>query len=161
MKYECNQDRYDFSTDVNTEDIKQYFREHNNGPFFSIFEIGMNGIRMDLLRVDPYVKYIRGFEFKASRGDFLADNKWQQYLKYCHTFSFVCPHGMIGKEELPKGIGLLWVYKYRYRRHESGRQWIEADWARMPKRSEVDKDTLLDMAMMLTYKVIWRKHDIF
>ena len=160
MRYRYNEDRYDFNTDVNTEDIKQYFREHNNGPFFSIFEIGMNGMRMDLLRVDPYVKYIRGFEFKASRQDFLADKKWKRYLRYCHTFSFVCPVEVIGKDELPKGIGLMWVYKYKHK-NNSGRYWIEADWVKRPQKNSVTKDTLLDMAMMQTYKVIWRKHDIF
>lgn len=50
-----------------------------------------------------------GYEIKVSRSDFTSDTKWQKYLDYCNEFYFVCPDGLIRKEELPKGVGLLWV----------------------------------------------------
>ena len=70
MQYDLNSDIYDFSSDVVTEDIKRYFKEHNDGSFFSIFEVGMNGIRFDLLRVEPEVQYIRGLSSKCQEGIF-------------------------------------------------------------------------------------------
>lgn len=48
-----------------------------------------------------------GYEIKVSRQDFLGDDKWRGYLKYCHEFYFVCPPGIIQPQELDDGIGLL------------------------------------------------------
>ena len=48
-----------------------------------------------------------GYEIKVNRGDFLRDNKWQGYLKYCTDFYFVAPPGIVQPEELPQDIGLL------------------------------------------------------
>lgn len=50
-----------------------------------------------------------GYEVKASRGDFIADTKWRNYLDYCHRFSFACPAGLIKPQELPPDVGLVWV----------------------------------------------------
>lgn len=48
-----------------------------------------------------------GYEIKVRRSDFLNDNKWQNYLPYCHLFYFVCPPGVIHEAELPEGVGLM------------------------------------------------------
>ena len=48
-----------------------------------------------------------GYEIKVSRSDFLGDNKWPQYLKYCSQFYFVAPSGVIKPDELPKRVGLV------------------------------------------------------
>ena len=48
-----------------------------------------------------------GYEIKVSRSDFLGDNKWPQYLKYCSQFYFVAPSGVIKPGELPKRVGLV------------------------------------------------------
>lgn len=48
-----------------------------------------------------------GYEIKISRGDWLRDEKWAEYLPLCHLFSIVAPKGLIQPEELPKGVGLL------------------------------------------------------
>lgn len=48
-----------------------------------------------------------GYEIKASRSDFLNDDKWKQYLEYCSQFYFVAPPGLIEPAELPKEVGLL------------------------------------------------------
>lgn len=51
---------------------------------------------------------ITGYEIKVSRGDFLGDPKWHLYLQYCNEFFFVVPKGLIRKEELPDGVGLIY-----------------------------------------------------
>lgn len=49
-----------------------------------------------------------GYEIKASKHDFLNDEKWRSYLPYCNEFYFVCPTKIISPEEMSDGIGLLW-----------------------------------------------------
>ena len=51
---------------------------------------------------------ITGYEIKVSRSDFTRDNKWHLYLQYCNEFFFVVPKGLIRKEELPDGVGLIY-----------------------------------------------------
>lgn len=53
-----------------------------------------------------------GVEIKVSRGDFLADKKWREYLPYCEKFYFACPKGLIQAHELGPGIGLIWVNEH-------------------------------------------------
>jgi len=53
-----------------------------------------------------------GYEIKISRSDFLRDKKWPEYLDYCHEFYFVCPWGMIQKNDIPDNrVGLCWITK--------------------------------------------------
>lgn len=52
-----------------------------------------------------------GYEIKVNRSDFLQDEKWPNYLKYCNEFYFVCPSGLIYPEELPHDVGLYYVSK--------------------------------------------------
>jgi hypothetical protein len=47
-----------------------------------------------------------GYEIKVSRRDFLADQKWEQYLDHCHEFSFVAAPGVIQVAELPATVGM-------------------------------------------------------
>lgn len=51
---------------------------------------------------------ITGYEIKVSRSNFLQDNKWHLYLQYCNEFFFVVPKGLIKKDELPDGVGLIY-----------------------------------------------------
>ena len=51
------------------------------------------------------------YEVKVNRNDFLKDNKWPGYLPYCNALYFVCPAELIAKEEVPAGVGLMWVSK--------------------------------------------------
>ncbi len=48
-----------------------------------------------------------GYEIKVSRQDFLRDEKWPNYLPFCHRFYFACPVGLIDPDELPKEVGLV------------------------------------------------------
>jgi len=53
--------------------------------------------------------YITGYEIKVDRGDFLADNKWMEYLPYCNYFYFICPKGLIDVGEVSADAGLMYV----------------------------------------------------
>ena len=49
-----------------------------------------------------------GYEIKISRGDFLHDDKWKNYLNYCTDFYFVVPNNnILSINEIPPGVGLL------------------------------------------------------
>lgn len=51
-----------------------------------------------------------GYEIKVSRADFLRDvqtAKFERYLPYFRRFYFACPAGLISKEEVPEGCGLM------------------------------------------------------
>lgn len=52
-----------------------------------------------------------GYEIKVAKADFRNDEKWPEYLKACNQFYFVCPWGLIDKDELPPEAGLLYVTK--------------------------------------------------
>lgn len=68
----------------------------------------------DFRRIDLWVlkktwspMTMTGYEIKINRQDFLNDQKWQEYVNYCHAFYFVCPLGLIHPDELPKEVGLM------------------------------------------------------
>lgn len=50
---------------------------------------------------------IFAYEIKTSRSDFLHDDKWMGYLKYCTDFYFIAPPDIIQVEELPPEAGLM------------------------------------------------------
>lgn len=54
---------------------------------------------------------ICGYEIKQCRHDFLADEKWVNYLPMCHKLYFVSPYRLIEPNELPNDVGLLWIAK--------------------------------------------------
>lgn len=156
--------RYVFSADVTIADIKKYFLEYNNkGPFFSMFETGINNLRFDLIRVNAFQHKVRIFEFKSCRQDFISDKKWGKYLRYCHTFTFVCARNVIKKEDLPPGIGLLWVFKWRHNTNNqtTGSWRLSADWIKRPKGRPVSQKDLLSLAFVLVNRVKYRKADVF
>ncbi len=114
-------------------------------------------IRLDAIMINVERQHIRGFEFKTSRNDFKSDNKWHKYLKYCNTFTFVCPEGVINKNELPNGIGLVYV-------SPDGRSWmiekVNFAWMKRPKSREVDKEVYLKMIESMLQKAKFRQGDI-
>ncbi|KAA8828131.1 MmcB family DNA repair protein [Bifidobacterium myosotis] len=64
--------------------------------------------------------WVHGYEIKVSRSDWLRDAKYERYRRYCDTLTVVCPKGMIGRDEMPGDIGLMWyepdTAALRYRR---------------------------------------------
>jgi hypothetical protein len=67
--------------------------------------------RIDAIVIDIRHRWVRGFEIKTDRTDFLQDKKFLDYSEFCSSFSFVCPSGLIKPEEVDKPIGLLWIEK--------------------------------------------------
>lgn len=50
------------------------------------------------------------YEGKVSRSDWtkeLRSGKWEHYLPFCHRMYFACPAGLVSKDELPAGTGLI------------------------------------------------------
>lgn len=94
--------------------LVKYCRERDLR-FFAHVKTGsyyMNQQRiLDGFAIAPqYAKTVTyGYEIKVSRSDFLRDKKWQEYLPVCSKFYFVCPVGIIKKEDLPDGIGLIYA----------------------------------------------------
>lgn len=96
---------------INAEDILQYLRSSG---FNGNLDVGVSEFcpygearRLDLFYFSRWNRETRGYEIKVSRSDFLADKKWQEYLKYCRVFYFVAPTGIIKPSELPPEIGLI------------------------------------------------------
>ena len=89
---------------------------HSNDVFIQECKSGPSNegyIRLDAwaMRKSWARPYTFGYEIKVSRGDFMADEKWEGYLQYCSDFYFVCPYKLIAPEELPQDVGLMWVSK--------------------------------------------------
>ncbi len=72
-------------------------------------EFTFNDLRIDAIIIDIRHRWVRGFEIKISRQDFLADSKWQYYSSFCSSLSVVCPNGLIQPDEVKKPFGLLWA----------------------------------------------------
>lgn len=145
---------------ITIADIEQYFVDNNSGPFFSMFETGLDSLKFDLIRINPYQQYVRIFEFKSCRADFTSDHKWQKYLPYCHTFTFVCPKEVILPNDLPPGIGLLWVFKWRWDTEIS--LWrTGSKWMKRPRKRDVNKDILLQLAFTMLSRVRWGGEKVF
>ncbi len=79
--------------------------------FHGVFvdEFTFKNLRIDAIIVDIKHRWIRGFEIKTSRSDFLSDKKWTQYTSFLSSLSIVCPAELIQKEEISKPFGLLWM----------------------------------------------------
>lgn len=103
---------------VTSYEIKEALaRKHGNREFFMAeVKNGPTGVVTgQLLQFDGVAIYkswsnpqIRGYEVKVSRSDFLRDAKYPCYLPYFHEFYFVVPKGMVQKNEVEEGIGLMW-----------------------------------------------------
>lgn len=81
-------------------------------------EYTWNGQRVDAIIVDIKTRWIRGYEIKVNRSDFLRDEKWQFYSQFLSSLSIVCPEGLIEKKEIPDPFGLMYVT-------EISHQWIK------------------------------------
>ncbi|MBD5657758.1 MAG: MmcB family DNA repair protein, partial [Candidatus Eremiobacteraeota bacterium] len=71
------------------------------------FSPAASGLRFDVVGVSKYTRQVRIYEVKSSRGDFLTDGKWRNYLNYCTHFAFVAPAGAIMRWELDRDVGLI------------------------------------------------------
>jgi len=110
---------------ITTEQIEAALAERYKGrgwaKFFQFrpmtsFEARVNAI--DLLAVGLWRKHdkIIAHEIKIARGDFLRDlkqfkSKHSIAIKISHEFFYVCPWGLIEKNELPEIAGLIYADK--------------------------------------------------
>jgi len=101
---------------VTSDDIKRLLaNKHAGDVLITECKNGQSWGR-DLRKLDAWVLHRSwsplttiGYEIKVSRQDFEQDQKWIEYVDYCHVFYFVCPAGLIRAVDLPKGIGLIWT----------------------------------------------------
>jgi hypothetical protein len=87
-----------------------------------------------------------GYEIKQFRSDFMNDNKWSDYLPLCNELYFVCPHGLIEKNEVPESTGLLWLAK------NGLRLWTKK---KAPYRKIEDPINLFKYILMCRVKIIF------
>ncbi|MCK5643710.1 MAG: MmcB family DNA repair protein [Gammaproteobacteria bacterium] len=85
-----------------------YVSECKNGQSYVEGLLKLDGLAIARSYANPMVT---GYEIKVSRSDFMQDEKWHHYLKYCNCFYFVCPTGLIDSAELPENIGPYWTSK--------------------------------------------------
>lgn len=103
---------------VRAEQVKLALaNKHGDDLFLTEVKTGRTYDNNELLKFDVLAMKkswanpcLYGYEVKVTRADFLQDQKWPGYMAYCHRFAFVCPKGLIQKEELPEEVGLIWYY---------------------------------------------------
>ncbi len=103
-------------------DVYKGLSRFNRWGNFIVPEYTYGDLRIDAIIINTQKKWVRGYEIKVSRNDFLNDEKWQLYSTFCSSLSVVCPFGLINKEDINKPFGLLWI----------GRNG-EYSWKRRPK----------------------------
>lgn len=67
------------------------------------------------------------YEIKHSRSDFLSDmkkpEKWKSYLEMAERLYYVCPNGLIKKEEVPAECGLIYqIDKNRFNKVKNAKK---------------------------------------
>lgn len=101
---------------ITADHIKELLaQKHSNDVFVSECKTGSSWDNSRITRILDAWAFQRsyrpltliGYEVKVSRSDFLNDNKWPEYLKYCNELYFVCPYGLIDIAELPENVGLI------------------------------------------------------
>lgn len=112
-------------------DIRKYLQTIGGWGSVYVPEYTYSHMRIDAAVIDIRSRWIRGFEIKMTRADFLADEKWLNYAEFCSSLSIVCPKGLIQREEIQKPLGLLWVSVC-----EKGTPYERpiGEWIRRPKR---------------------------
>jgi hypothetical protein len=109
-------------------------------------EAGQTGKRFDLWTMAPSWRKTNscGYEIKTSYADFKRDAKWNVYLPYCERFYFACPAELLSLLDIPKGIGLVWVWP-------DGR--IEE--IAKAKRNPVTEDARVKMMQRLLFRYVF------
>ena len=150
---------------IDVEDIKSYFKTRVSN-CVQLFEFGIHSSRFDMIRIDTWKHIIKGFEFKITKADFKSDKKWEKYLNYCHSLTFVCPTDLITTKELPPHIGILHIKKWHWDREPETRwnepYWFyDGTWIRKPRNTQIDKDTYIEVISLLLNRTKWRWKEFF
>lgn len=102
---------------MNAKDIKLLLaKKHFEDIFVDECKNGASGVGVRIMdgwamRKSYANPCMTAYEVNVSRGDFLQDVKWREYLTSCNEFYFICPTGLILPTELPTDTGLYWVSK--------------------------------------------------
>lgn len=96
---------------MSAEDVYRIMEKHFSKFWGQVLvpEYTYGNLRVDAMLIDTEHRWIRGFEIKVTRADFLQDAKWQEYSNFLSSLCIVCPDGLISKEEIPKPFGLIYV----------------------------------------------------
>jgi len=90
-------------------DLAEYLRNCGLLTYTEIEVRGADG-RIDIVAIKPHQyshKDIRGYEVKLTKDCFLRDNKYENYLDVVNRFYFAAPKGILSKEDIPEGLGLI------------------------------------------------------
>lgn len=104
------------------------------GGFYGVYvpELTYGQRRVDAAIIDVSKRWIRGFEIKLTRADFLRDEKYHEYTQFTSSLSLVCPAGLIAKAEVPSPYGLLYVSRHQgLNAHVTA---LQVHWEQKPKR---------------------------
>ena len=163
-KTDFEQDEYyDYSSkDITTDNIKWFLKYYTQRKGLNLYEFGINNCRFDQICIDIKTNYqhITIFEFKISRNDWKNDNKWQNYLKYCNKLIFVCPYGVINKNELPKGIGLIHVYKWKYKQRVEFNN-VCGNRISIARKRDMEQENYIKVLEQMIRKMPYRKDELF
>lgn len=147
--------------------LKDYFIQYlkRNINLVGLFEFGTDRGRYDLMILHAYQQYFRAFEFKRTRSDFLRDlrsGKWTQYLDYCHTFTWVCPEGLIHPDEIISPAGLLWIKKKEITKcYDQTYIFIHSRWKKIPKKMEISQEIFNRNVCLFIERIKFRKKDFY
>ncbi len=144
---------------MNANDIlKALERKHEKDVFIPECKTGPTWFNKNLRIMDVWVlkrSWVNletiCYEIKINRGDFKQDNKWKEYLDYCHKFYFVCPWGMIKPEEIENGAGLYWVTK------NGNRIYVK----KYAKKRDIEIPIELLLHIIMSRTVVMRPHEIY
>lgn len=94
-------------------DLAEHLARNSDRVIWTDMQLGSSGSpRPDVYTINKsYSRFCPvAYECKVSVSDFRSDitkGKWQSYLKYSSGVIFAAPKGLINKEDIPKGCGLI------------------------------------------------------
>jgi hypothetical protein len=95
------------------EDLAQYLGQNTDRIIWTDMQLGPSGSpRPDVYSIPKSYSNFKplAYECKVSVADFRSDitkGKWQSYLRFASGVIFAVPKGLIGKDDVPKGCGLI------------------------------------------------------
>ncbi|WP_052417807.1 MULTISPECIES: MmcB family DNA repair protein [Acinetobacter] len=94
-------------------DLAEYLGHQNDRIIWTDMQLGSSGSpRPDVYTIPKSYANFKplAYECKVSVADFRSDitkGKWQNYLKFASGVIFAVPQGLINKDDIPKGCGLI------------------------------------------------------
>ena len=154
---------YDFTDkEITVDDIKLFLKYYKQNQGCNLYEFGIGNCRFDQinLNIGTVKKEITIYEFKVNRYDWLNDNKWQNYLPYCNKLIFISPFGVINKDELPKGIGLIHVWKWKHKKRTEFKR-VCGNRISIARKREMSDKVYVRILENMIRKMPYRKEELF